>query len=110
MSEKMNPRIKDLWIDALQSGHYEQGTGKLRNKWDEFCCLGVLCNIHAQENPEVASKETDPRSYMGLKNYPSRDVLIWSELPFPSIDDLIIMNDIKQMGFPEIAAYISANL
>jgi len=42
----MNKRIKKLWIEAL--GEYEQGFGQLR-KGNKFCCLGVLCDLHAKE-------------------------------------------------------------
>jgi hypothetical protein len=34
------------WIKALRSGKYEQTTGRLRlNESNEFCCLGVACDI-----------------------------------------------------------------
>lgn len=43
----MNPEIKKQWIDALRSGTYAQGKGQLRND-NKFCCLGVLCDLHAK--------------------------------------------------------------
>lgn len=60
----MNPRIKALWIAALRSGKYRQTKGELRTG-DRFCCLGVLCNLHALEHPAIAAKETSPRKYLG---------------------------------------------
>lgn len=33
-----------LWIEALESGHYQQGTGVLR-RGDQYCCLGVACDL-----------------------------------------------------------------
>ena len=33
-----------LWLEALRSGLYAQGTGYL-NHTDKFCCLGVACEI-----------------------------------------------------------------
>jgi hypothetical protein len=45
----MNTEIKQKWIDALRSGDYQQGTGRLRSN-DGFCCLGVLCDLYAQEH------------------------------------------------------------
>ena len=33
-----------LWLAALRSGSYAQGTGYLK-KDDRFCCLGVACEI-----------------------------------------------------------------
>jgi len=44
----MNPRIKQRWLDALRSGEYKQTTGNLRDI-NGFCCLGVLCDLQAQE-------------------------------------------------------------
>jgi hypothetical protein len=41
----MNSEIKTRWIAALRSGEYVQGTGTLRYE-DEFCCLGVLCDLY----------------------------------------------------------------
>jgi len=32
------------WAEALRSGKYEQGLGRLRDG-DKFCCLGVACDI-----------------------------------------------------------------
>ncbi len=32
------------WIDALESGDYQQATGRLR-RGDAMCCLGVACHI-----------------------------------------------------------------
>jgi hypothetical protein len=44
----MNPEIKALWIDALNSGEYTQGRGYLQKNGD-FCCLGVLCDLAEKE-------------------------------------------------------------
>ena len=43
----MNPEAKELWLTALRSGKYQQGTGAL-NKNGKFCCLGVLCDISVE--------------------------------------------------------------
>lgn len=31
----------DTWLEALRSGHYEQGACTLRSDSNRFCCLGV---------------------------------------------------------------------
>jgi hypothetical protein len=49
MSTAMNPEVKQKWIDALRSGKYEQGSEKLRSV-SGYCCLGVLCDLYAQEH------------------------------------------------------------
>ena len=49
LKTKMNPEVKQKWIDALRSGKYEQGSEKLRGA-NGYCCLGVLCDLYAQEH------------------------------------------------------------
>ena len=45
----MNDNVKK-WIEALRSGKYGQTKGKLRNyEENEFCCLGVACDVFAKE-------------------------------------------------------------
>jgi hypothetical protein len=46
----MKEDIKNIWVEELRSGKYEQNRGALRNNGRdrEFCCLGVLCDIHAK--------------------------------------------------------------
>lgn len=48
----MNARVKKLWVEALRSGEYVQCQGKLAKngeKFDKFCCLGVLANLYCEE-------------------------------------------------------------
>lgn len=47
---KMREDIKARWLSALRSGKYKQGRDVLHNKTtDTFCCLGVLCDLAAQD-------------------------------------------------------------
>ena len=54
----MDPQVKRAWIRALRSGEYEQyHQGALSSRRDhhpeepdQFCCLGVLCDIYIQQN------------------------------------------------------------
>lgn len=45
----MNPIVRDMWTDALESDDYPQGRGRLvaRSLGGRryFCCLGVLCDL-----------------------------------------------------------------
>ena len=41
--EKSLARL-NLWIEALESGQYIQGTGTMR-EGERYCCLGVLCDV-----------------------------------------------------------------
>lgn len=50
---KLKPAVKELWLQALRSGDYKQGHGKLKTRayggTVEHCCLGVLCDLAAQQ-------------------------------------------------------------
>lgn len=49
------------WIEALRSGKYKQGAGKLR-VGDCYCCLGVACEV-----PGIEGRNSeDGYVYMGL--------------------------------------------
>jgi hypothetical protein len=44
----MNKEIKERWTEALRSGEYSQTKNTLADG-DGFCCLGVLCEIAAED-------------------------------------------------------------
>lgn len=52
----MNKEVKQKWISALRSGEYKQGTGRLKRE-DEYCCLGVLCDLYIKEHKNEVSWE-----------------------------------------------------
>lgn len=118
---KMRPSIKKKWVAALRSGDYKQGRDQLRNEKNEFCCLGVLCNIHAQEHPRIAAQQEDPLSYMGEEGDCPDEVEKWAGLKGrihePLFDPvtqeffcLIELNDFDQLSFDEIADVIERSL
>jgi len=72
---KMNKRVKKLWIEALKSGEYVQGMGALRQGKD-FCCLGVLCDLHALELRQSWSYGV----YFGSDTTLPQEVTGWAEL------------------------------
>ena len=76
----MNKKIKKLWVDALRSGEYKQGKNQLRNEKNEFCCLGVLCNIHAQLHPKIAAKNKDQQYYYGDEDVLHQKLVEWAGL------------------------------
>ena len=75
----MNPDVKTKWVAALRSGQYKQTRGRLR-EGASFCCLGVLCNLHAQEHPDTAAEQYDPHRYMGQARILPTPVQEWSGL------------------------------
>ena len=109
MHTKMDPVVKARWVTALRSGAYKQGCGLLRTASDNFCCLGVLCNLHAEDHPEIAAEQTSPTAYMGLVGMPPAAVTNWAQLN--TVDAMLLAkkND-HGATFDEIARYIERNL
>ena len=106
---KMNPKVKQKLIAALRSGEYKQGNGRLRNVADKFCCLGVLCNIHAQENPEFAETQRTRGLYDSSYYTLGKNVQTWSQV-YNATNKLIDMNDTECRSFKQIANWIEKNL
>jgi hypothetical protein len=75
----VNQEIKKLWVAALRSGEYKQAIGMLR-RGGSFCCLGVLCNLHAQAHPDIAAMQHNSCYYMGEGANLPRAVGSWAEL------------------------------
>lgn len=74
----MKKEIADKWVAALRSGDYKQGKSFLRDSRNNFCCLGVLCNIHAQDNPELAATQNSPHHYFGYNSVLPPNVENWT--------------------------------
>ncbi|MBI2724617.1 MAG: hypothetical protein HYX42_00035 [Polaromonas sp.] len=72
----MKPEIKAKWVKALRSGEYEQAKKYLRTP-DGFCCLGVLCDLHAKE---TGNKWSEDGAYLDDKTHVPQLVCDWSGL------------------------------
>lgn len=81
MQVKLKKKVKDRWVKALRSGKYTQGQEKLRDKDDNFCCLGVLCDLHAKAH-ELPEKKKPIKnwyySYGGQSEFPPKSVWEWA--------------------------------
>jgi len=64
-TNKMNPEIKALWVNALRSGEYQQGKLLLKPTKNTFCCLGVLCDLAVKAKAEGVA--------WGDPHYPTQD-------------------------------------
>lgn len=76
----MKKEVADLWIEALRSGKYRQGIGNLNYK-NQFCCLGVLCEVAIANglNVEVELPEnTSMMKYDGAKTILPSTVQQWA--------------------------------
>ncbi len=121
----MNLEVKDKWVDALESGAYVQGNGALRTtnenlSRDEYCCLGVLCDLAVAAGviPEPVNDPSGGNWYRYGETrepcYLPREVMTWAGLNerSPGLPDGVVegvsladMND-KGCSFSEIALQI----
>jgi hypothetical protein len=119
--DKIDPEVKQKWLEALRSGKYKQGRYGLRHtvdntdlngeKYDAFCCLGVLCDV-VQSNAWTPKK--DAPAYWLHNNESSTtvgyDIRDSIGLASAAIDNLIHLNDSFKKDFKEIADWIEENL
>ena len=79
----MNPEIREKWLAALESGEYKQCQGSLKTN-DGFCCLGVLCDLHAKETGKEWKigpfKKMEKMEYLNEANYLPIEVQNWADM------------------------------
>lgn len=81
----MNTEVKTKWTAALRSGDYRQGANYLRTRGaerDNFCCLGVLCELAVAEGviPAPVVNEYGEYYYADRTSYLPAIVRDWAEL------------------------------
>lgn len=105
---------KNRWVEALRSGQYKQGRGKLFNAEDQsYCCLGVLCDI--RDSLGWKRDTIDPNWVIGWYS-PSygwfdNRALLGEHFGIPAghTANLAFMND-DGISFEDIADYIEESL
>ena len=122
----MNPRIKQRWLEALRSGEYKQINLNLQNS-DGFCCLGVLCDLHAKERGMNWVRQTDGYELYGETQILPLSVQEWAGLDndvggmvdfeyerdgvmYVTSESLPEINDSWNKNFNEIADLIETQL
>lgn len=111
----MNPEIKAKWLEALRSGNYKQGTGRLRKADNSYCCLGVLCDV-IDPTKWMNTEDTyhcygyridDPQFHV----YSALSDNQLKEIGLPSYDmwELIRRND-RSSSFTDVIKYIEEHL
>lgn len=109
----MERELKDKWTKALRSGDYKQGKFHLKTKGNEYCCLGVLCDIVDPEGWQDfccifyhrLEINEDNNGYPGLGRKASRKL----KVSFEEMKDLAYMND-NGHSFETIAKWIEQNV
>lgn len=111
----MDQDFKKRWVEALRSGKYKQGEGRLRTEEDCYCCLGVGCDVLGK-GEWVRHKYAEKDELWAYKS----DILETAVMPSDLKDavgltaadsaSLIRLNDFEKRTFAEIADYIEDNL
>lgn len=117
----MNVEIKKQWAEALRSGKYRQAQLRLRSSSEGYCCLGVLCDLHAKSQGKEWETPTEgPYSYLylGAPEALPLEVVKWAALS-QSNPNVIVgcghislaeLNDQKGYSFADIAKVIETHL
>lgn len=117
----MNSDVKRMWVDALLSGDYTQGSSALHNMGDNsYCCLGVLCVLAEEQGvtegaPSMSKKHTawdketmtppvSVRAWAGLAD--ANPMVVWGD----RVVGLAQVNDNYQQSFQQIARIIEEQL
>lgn len=97
----MKADIEDLWVQALLSGDYEQGKDRLVDTDENWCCLGVLCDL-AVESGAVPGLirykdhfKTSPNDRHD--NMPPPSVYEWAGL---DEGEAMFLSDLNDQGTP----------
>jgi hypothetical protein len=97
---------RNFLLEALESGEYKQGKGRLRKTDDSFCCIGVACDIFdKQENQQGwLNCNTTSFRYMTSTTVAPEFVLNEYQISEKTQHRMILWNDNEGLTFTEIAA------
>lgn len=113
----MSPEVKQLWLDALRSGKYQQTTEVLHDD-EGFCCLGVLTDLYRQECGGEWVEKNDYYDFVDVNHCVETDILPWAVVNWSGLKDQVPhladnyisnLND-RGMSFAEIADLIEKQL
>lgn len=124
----MNKEKLKLWLDALRSGEYQQGYGRLANI-DEtgsvgYCCLGVACEVAIKDGLDLLRDVGLRNINYGLaydSGYLPEEVQQWLELDDNNVmveftdsegntrdEHVAFLNDTQNWTFEQIADAVEA--
>ncbi len=108
----MDQAAKAKWVAKLRSGDYVQGVGKLRSPENQYCCLGVLCEVAVEDGilplaSHILGDADLDYAYDGHSAF--LPPAVSDAYKMDSTSRLIEMNDDEKASFTEIADYIEKN-
>lgn len=102
MSQFTRPQIE--WINALESGAYEQGFGALYVGDGKFCCMGVACKVFNLESKPYNSDSSNAHyTYGGHVGFLPEIVASYLKINRKAQERLSMLNDCKKYSFKQIA-------
>lgn len=108
--KKLDPIVKQKFIEALRSGKFTQGHNSLVkisiNGDKKYCCLGVLCEISGMKE---ADQSYEYNNYHYVSRLPPgfRNKINMSD---NTQYTLMTFNDFDEMNFNQIADWIEENI
>jgi len=104
----LDKEIKKAWIEALRSGKYKQGRMCLKRD-NEYCCLGVLCEINNKLEEFGCLIGTSNNVYLSENLEEEFNLIYNGHFKGFLIDEmrcLTEMNDSRNFTFEQIAEVI----
>lgn len=117
----MRTDIAELWAVELESGRKQQGKLMLRMEVrdgvDEYCCLGVLCELAREAGVPLTVEKDDAGGYAynSATAYLPGSVIRWAGMRNDTGTlsgeevSLVNLNDTQRKSFAEIAQVIRAH-
>lgn len=107
----MESELKEKWVNALRSGEYKQGRNRLVDYGNNFCCLGVLCEVAGFKRVDVSYINPNPEDeYDRLNTSLDTGALSFVDIKDDEQEILVTMNDNDGKNFDEIADWVEENL
>lgn len=108
----MKQEFKAKWLADLRSGQYKQGRKQLRDEYDQYCCLGVLCDGLGVRWEKLVSNYgasfSDPDGMSTA--YLPEDVRELVGITVMDQARLVNLNDSDLWNFEQIAEYVEEML
>jgi hypothetical protein len=121
----MDSQLKSQWTTALRSEEFQQAKGVLARLAEDgrvigHCCLGVLCEIYARQNPTEMTTMPHGSGFYKSRGYYYGEDGNYTGLPETFMEfiglsrdqqnSLIALNDDYNQTFSEIADWIDSNI
>ena len=110
----MDEKAKQMRVEALRGGEYRQTKFSLKRNGC-YCVMGVLCELHRLSHDGIwESGRKGERWYLHSLSEIPTDVMEWAGLSSRSPrvtykgepTDLVTLNDMESLSFPQLAQVI----